>query len=319
MMNELQKLLKKGFQMDCLDIGARWGFTEDLMPIASVVNAIGFEPDKKECDVLNKNAKNYSWKSMRYIPVALGTKEKATLNLYKQRGCSSLLEADEKLAKLFSRSDYYIHEGQVQVPCMSLDEAAKKYDFEGASCMKIDIQGAEMDVFMSGKKLLSESMMGIRIEVSFIPLYKNQPLFSNIDLYLRELGFNLMGFIEQQHWRRTTKVKYPWPSKGKNPISRGQLVHGDALYLRAPENLPNETEAEKKKILELALISIAYGYVDHAWAALHQKGMTEYIKKTYNINTDCLLNEASQSLRKKTRIDLIRGIASNARAIIKSF
>jgi FkbM family methyltransferase len=319
MKKDLQKLSKAGFQMDCLDVGARWGFTEDLMPIAPVVNAIGFEPDKKECDALNKDAKNYSWKSMRYIPVALGTKEKATLNLYKQRGCSSLLEADEKLAKLFSRSDYYIHEGQVEVPCMSLDEAAKKYNFKDASYMKIDIQGAEMDVFVSGKKLLPESIMGIRIETSFIPLYKNQPLFSDMDLYLHGLGFSLMGFIEQQHWRRTTKVKYPRPSRGKIPISRGQLVHGDPLYLRTPESLPNKTEAEKKKILELALISIAYGYVDHAWAALHQTGMTEYVKETYNINADCLLNKASQFLRKKTRIDLLRDIISGAREIIKSF
>ena len=40
----------------CLDVGARRGFTADLLPLARAVQAIGFEPDREECDRLNDDA-----------------------------------------------------------------------------------------------------------------------------------------------------------------------------------------------------------------------------------------------------------------------
>ncbi|MFH0969692.1 MAG: FkbM family methyltransferase [Patescibacteria group bacterium] len=314
----LENLSKSNFSLTGLDIGARRGFITDLLPISTVVDAIGFEPDKKECNILNKKTNSHPWKNLKYLPIALGSGEKAELNLYRQRGCSSLLEADIELAKIFSRDDYFIYDGQVSVPVMSLDEAAKNYGFEEAAYMKIDIQGAEMDVFLSGKKLLSESLMGIRIETSFVHLYKEQPLFSDIDIFLRGLGFSLMRFMDQYHWRRTTRFKYPMRSKGRYPFSRGQLIHGDALYLRIPENMPKQTNEDKKKLLELALISMAYGFIDHAEAALNQDGVAEYVRKNYNIDTNQLLLEFSKKFRKKTRIDLLMKVILDVRNIIKN-
>lgn len=319
MMNELKKLSKTSFQITCLDIGARWGFNTDLLSIAQVVNAVGFEPDKKECELLNKSIKDSPWKSIKYLPIALGTKKEAVLNLYKQRGCSSLLEADKEFADIFSRGDYYIPDGKENISTISLDEAAGIYGFKNASYMKIDIQGAEMDVFLSGEKLLSESILGIRLEASFAPQYKNQPLFSDLDIFLQKRGYNLMQFIEQHHWRRTSKVKYPLPSKGKYPFSLGQLIHGDALYLKSPESMSNEAETDREKLLKLALISLAYGYIDHAEAALSRSGMREYIKKSFNINTDDLLKEFSKNFKRKTRIDLLTNIKKDIRNFIKSY
>ena len=43
-----------------LDIGARRGFVDDLLPIAAAVDAIGFEPDSDECECLNRTAQNQS-------------------------------------------------------------------------------------------------------------------------------------------------------------------------------------------------------------------------------------------------------------------
>ncbi len=318
-MKGIQKLIKSNFKLTCLDVGARGGFLDDLSIISPLVDAIGFEPDKEECDKLNASVNNLHWRSLRYIPTALGTGIFSSLSLYRKRGCSSLIEADQDLGKKYSRGDYYILDDKIDIPIMPMDEASQKYKFEDASYMKIDIQGAEMDVFDSGKKLMAESMLGIRTEVSFIPLYKNQPLFVEIDTYLRSLNFALMGFIEQHHWRRSTKIKYPRPSKGKYPFSKGQLVHGDALYLRVPENMPNETEKEKNKLMELAIISLALGYIDHAQAVFDKPGLSEYIREKYKIEPIHLLEDFSKILARRIRVDLMKNIIADAKNYIKTF
>jgi hypothetical protein len=48
----LERLLSK-IRIVGIDIGARGGFTTDLAPIGSAVDAIGFEPDAAECERLN--------------------------------------------------------------------------------------------------------------------------------------------------------------------------------------------------------------------------------------------------------------------------
>jgi FkbM family methyltransferase len=317
-MDELQKLYKSNLEIKALDVGARGGFLDDLSIISPLVDAIGFEPDKEECDKLNASVNNLHWRSLRYIPTALGTGIFSSLSLYRKRGCSSLIEADQDLGKKYSRGDYYILDDKIDIPIMPMDEASQKYKFEDASYMKIDIQGAEMDVFDSGKKLMAESMLGIRTEVSFIPLYKNQPLFVEIDTYLRSLNFALMGFIEQHHWRRSTKIKYPRPSKGKYPFSKGQLVHGDALYLRVPENMPNKTEKDQRRLLTLALISAAYGFIDHAEATLSLPGVKDLLK-TYGLSRFHLMNDFSKELKKKTRAMLIEDTKQNFIKLFNNF
>ena len=54
--------------------------------------------------------------------------------------------------------------------------------------LKIDVQGGELAIFRNGKSRLGTAV-AIQTEVSFMPLYKEQPVFGDIDLALRELGF----------------------------------------------------------------------------------------------------------------------------------
>ena len=142
---EFRRLLAD-LPLTALDIGARRGFAEDLLPLAPAVDAIGFEPDADECARLNAEAasKPHAWRSLRFVPVALGPGDgEATLHLYRQRGCSSLLEAVPELAAEFSRGDDYVLEGTMPVGMMPLDGAATAYDFCDAAYMKIDVQGFE--------------------------------------------------------------------------------------------------------------------------------------------------------------------------------
>lgn len=288
--------------LTCLDVGARGGFSTDLFPIAGSVSAVGFEPDRAECERLNREAAlgGHPWRSLRFLPVALGAKQGSEqLHLYRQRGCSSMLEADTELAALFSREDYYILDDVVEVPVETLDEAAAEYGIQDAAFLKIDVQGGELDILSAGRTLLQSSLLALRLEVSLVPMYKGQPLFSDIDLFVRDFGFVPMGFPELHHWRRTTRVKHPRPAPGPLPYSRGQLVHGDVVYFRHPEAMPSESDAQIRALLRAAFIAIAYDYIDHAAAIFRRDRVNQWLRDRYGSDPFEALSRWS---RKRARI-----------------
>jgi FkbM family methyltransferase len=284
-------------RVTCLDVGARHGFTQDLLPLAPAVDAYGFEPDPEECERLNLivSKGTHPWRSLRFIPVALGRERGTrTLNLYRQRGCSSLLKADVALAETFSRDDYYQLDDTVDLQTMPLDSAAVEYGFTDAVFMKIDIQGSELEVFASGPQLLREALLAIRTEISFIPLYQDQPLYCDVDSYLRGCGFVPMRFVELHHWRRTTKRKHPHLTRGPMPYSRGQIVHGDMLYFRDPDTMADDTPEAIQALLKAAFLALAYEYIDHALAIVTRPAVAEHLQSTYGLEPVSALGDVSR-------------------------
>jgi len=57
--------------------------------------------------------------------------------------------------------------------------------------MKFDTQGTEYDILYASKEILERPIIGIQTEIAFGEIYKNQKLFSDIDLLLRNYNFIL--------------------------------------------------------------------------------------------------------------------------------
>jgi FkbM family methyltransferase len=255
----------EAISLTCLDVGARGGFTRDLLPVARGVRAIGFEPDTEECARLNAAGGSGPWRDLRFIPVALGkAQETRRLNIYRKRGCSSLLEADADLAARYGRGDYYHLDATLEVPTTTADAAAEQYGFEDAAYFKLDVQGAELEILNGSRRLLEHALVALRIEVSFIPIYRDQPLFADIDRALRSFHFFPMRFLELHPWRRYSKAKLPQLDDGAFPYSEGQLVHGDLLYLRDPNSLPDDNRPAVQRLIRAGILALAYGMIDHA-------------------------------------------------------
>ena len=202
---------------------------------------------------------------------------------------------------------------------MPLDKAASHFGFHDAVYMKIDVQGAELNVFRSGPELLAKNLLAIRIEVSFLPLYHGQPLFSDIDKHLREYGFTPMAFLELHHWRRLTKRKEPDLAPGPIPYSRGQMVHGDVLYFRNPDSMPDDTSEEVQALLRAAFLALAYGYVDHASIILDRPNVAEYLSSKYGFDGKKGLSDASGALLKRNRSIRLHRIFNEAFAVFRNY
>jgi FkbM family methyltransferase len=288
--------ISRSIGLSALDVGARRGVGTDLLSLGPAIDFYAFEPDPEECIKLNKH-QSAPWKSLIFIPTALGDCDgDFNLNLYRQRGCSSKLKALQEVGKLFSRGEYYIHDGVVNVPMKKLDDVIQEYNIECPAFMKIDVQGMECDVFKGGHNSLSNSLVAIRTEVNFFPLYEELPLFSEVEQTLRPYGFVPMRFLEMHEWRRTTKKKLPMLGPMPMPYSRGQMIHGDVLFMLHPEYLPAENDKQIKRLVRLALIAVCYDHFDHAEAVFKIPRVRQFTQEVAATDPLMLIHELSKSV-----------------------
>ncbi len=302
----------------CLDVGARGGFTRDLLPLAPAVRAIGFEPDVEECERLNSKGDAGPWRELRFIPVALGrAQETRTLNIYRKRGCSSLLEADAELAARYGRGDYYRLDGTLDVPTTTADAAAAKYGFEDAAFLKLDVQGAELEILGGSQRLLEDALVALRVEVSFIPIYRNQPLFADIDSALRSFNFLPMRLLELHPWRHGSKAKLPQLDDGPFPYSEGQLIHGDLVYLRNPECLTDIGQAAVEHLLRAALLCLTYGLIDHAMAIFNRPNVDGLLREEFAFNAAAATSAVSRYLARSSAVPTADGFQGKLKRFLR--
>lgn len=100
----------------------------------------------------------------------------------------------------------------VDVPQIRLEESLA--DSPEIDLLKLDLQGYELEALKGCGKLLQRIKI-ITTEIEFVSLYDGQPLFGDIDVFLRSNGFQILNLYEL----------YTHPD--------GQLTAGDAVYLNS--------------------------------------------------------------------------------------
>jgi FkbM family methyltransferase len=276
---KMAELLRTVAPLQSLDIGARGVPAKTMVAMAWAVDAIGFEPDTEECARLNAfyaEPSNNPFRHVRFFPVALGHEGKdRTLYLTKHRGSSSLLPPIEGCTAEFMRGDYGAVERTVTLDTVPLDGFLRGNNLEGTVHLKVDVEGLELEILQSAPDLLSSSLLAVDAEVGFMQDRVGQPFYGEIETFLRDYNFAPLGFTELHCWRRLTKSKYPKKCKGPVPFSRGQIVHGNMLFMKTPKAVFEQSPGQ---ILAAAFIAMNYGYLDHAFFLLQNKAVQENIR-----------------------------------------
>jgi len=203
-----------------VDVGARGGIHKRWERFGPYLNLVGFEPEQSECIRLNEQR----WfVKTKFFPIALGSKQmKAQLYTCQSPGCSSLLEPNVNFTKDFFYGDKLDVTGVTPLTVAPLTDICCKENI-CPDILKIDTQGTELDILIGSIPLLDKIKL-IELEVEFNPIYKNQPLFSDVDIFMRKNGYELLG-LRRSHWRR--KIADNLRNISSNG---GQIIHGDALY-----------------------------------------------------------------------------------------
>ncbi len=180
----------------------------------------GFEPGEKAFAALRE----FAGPQARYFPYAIGDGTVQTLHECEFDVLSSLYEPNAELLRHFHLLDRVSKVvAKHHIETKRLDDIA---EIESADYIHMDVQGAELQCLQGGEKLLRDIVVA-HIETNFLPMYKGQPLFSEVELYLRSQGFMLHRVDNLQS--RTVR---PLCLNGDALAGWRQWFWGDSVFIR---------------------------------------------------------------------------------------
>lgn len=200
---------------------------------------VGFEPNPEALAVLDARKGPLE----RYFPHAVGDGGRHVLHLCQAPGMTSLLEPDPAILGLFHGfPDWGTVLGREEIQTVRLDDVPET---AGADLLKLDIQGAELMVLQHAEARLRDAVV-VQAEVEFLPLYRGQPLFSDVERYLRS-----QGFIFHRFFPIVSRTLRPMLVNQDIYAGLSQLVWADGLFLR---DFTRPEELTARQILAMAAI-----------------------------------------------------------------
>lgn len=220
-----------------------------LLEIFPGSRIIAFELDEALCRELNEKA----LPGLEYFPIALGRAEE-TRTLYETRHpmCCSLYEPNEPLLSLYQNMEVAYLKARHEVPTASLDGFAAAHDIGPVDFIKIDIQGAELDVFQGGSNVLRD-VVAMVCEVEFVYHYVGQPLFGDVSAHLHKEGMMFHKFLGMAGRALKPVVM------NNNPNFASQQIWSDAVFIR---DVLRIGDLAPQQLLKLGVLAYLYGSAD---------------------------------------------------------
>ena len=211
-----------------VDAGARYG----LHPTWQLAEHVGlfdlYEADPLEAERLIRKYAGRPNVSIHQVALAEGPGE-LEFELRHHRALSSSFQMAKEAVDGEYKSDQFTAIESITVRADSLDRIYPETDVH---FLKLDVVGAELQVFRGATKLLSSSVQGVRAEVCFAPVFDGAPLFGDIDAFLRAQGMILLN------------LDYDGRGVPRTPFTLnnqyGRLVSSDGVWV-----IPNEVLAER--------------------------------------------------------------------------
>jgi FkbM family methyltransferase len=266
------KVVSCNNKLTLLDIGARDGVEWPWDSVSrDELNIILVEPDPDEVKRLEGLEQGL------VLPYALWNEEtELILNINNSPATSSIFEANIPFLKQFEDVQRFKVKKKIAINTKTIDGLSKIGEIDSVDFVKLDVQGGELAILQGGENFLKKEIIGLEVETEFAPIYKDQPLFNDVDSFVRErLGMELFD-IRKVYWKYKQK-KYRPPLKGR-------LIFADSLYLRPIPTLDEwlskmDKEMALKKLHALIGVSIAYGFLDYTFAILEASFSKKYLTK----------------------------------------
>jgi FkbM family methyltransferase len=220
----------------------------------------GFDADANACNEANTDleARKVNW-TEKHIPLALGnTVGESTLYVTNNPMCSSLYLPNESYLSRFAGLPELVGlDFTVDIEKTTLDAFCQAEGINEIDFLQIDVQGADLQVLEGASAILESSILAVQVEVEFSHLYVDQPLFADVDNFMRKQGFTLFDLSTARRLRTRSPII--------SNVHLGQLLWGDAFYFRdlLREDLSKHLKTPEQ-ILKLACVADAMNFSDYA-------------------------------------------------------
>jgi len=221
---------------------------------AGLAHVVGFEPSKEQYEALLA----LDLPNATFLPDAVGDGSDGVLNICSAPGMTSMLEPNFEVLSRFHWFDTWSEVVRREpMPTVRLDDVPETL---GMDYLKVDVQGGELPVFRGARARLEAAVM-VHTEVQFVPFYKDQPLFAELDQELRAAGYWLHRFLPL-----ISRVLKPMLVNDDPYAGLSQHLWTDAVYVK---RFVDFSDISSGDLLKIALFAHdLYGSFDLASLAL---------------------------------------------------
>lgn len=240
-----------------VDVGASGGVSPVWGQFGADARIIGFEPNGDEAgkDVFPDNVQIY--------PIGLGRRAGTQeLRICKFPYASHTLPIDETFWKRFPNYDYFELDRLETIEVIDFDGFAATNGIGPVDFFKLDTEGTELEILRGAENALTQSVLGVQIEVGFDQYHVGRAVFADVDIFMREHGFSLFELCPLRLARSALPHLH---AVDVAPASYGQMLWGDALYLRDLMVEANRDFAQSPAmVLKTICLYDIFGYPDCA-------------------------------------------------------
>lgn len=181
---------------------------------------VGFEPNREALAELLKNKGPHD----TFLPHAVGDGREHTLHVCAARDMTSLFAPNPEVMNLFHGFPIWSQVVATEkVQTVRLDDVPET---KGVTFLEMDIQGAELMALQNARERLRDALV-LHLEVEFMPLYTNQPLYSDVERFLRDQGFMLHKFSNMM-----SRVLQPMLMNNNVFAGLSQMLWADGVFMR---------------------------------------------------------------------------------------
>ncbi len=310
-----------------VDAGARWGVPAQWTWFGADAHIIAFEPDPDEAERLDVLYADDA--TVTVVARALGTKTGLVpFYLTEDRSGSSLYEPSNLARFPWTGRDTATGESLLdhfvltEVDVVSLDDWVASSGLGPIDAMKLDVQGAELDILQGGTAVLDTVRMLVA-EVHFNHMYHGAALFGEVDALLRERGFELWRFPTVAHYAHernrapeVDRVDVMWFDSHPVPVPAppGQAIWADAVYVKRDFANPHAPSDYATSVRDAA-VAIGMDEPDLSAVALRNALASAQVGERHTLQSalDALAYRRPLDSFRSVRIDHLRDTAEPLR------